>query len=225
MRRNVAEIAASAALMLSLSGCDMLDMYDQPRYDTYAPSTLWPDGGAARLPVAGTEIAARGGFAASSSGRVGYRAAQLWDRDEYAQSNPYPVSAALLARGRQRFDIYCATCHGPLGDGDGYIVRRGFPAPPSFHLPRLRNAPDRYLFDVMTNGYGLMYSYADRVSPADRWAIVSYIRALQLSQHAPAEMLSAADLSQLTHTPAIQAAPPPGAGSNAAPGGSLGAQQ
>lgn len=227
--RGSLPLALPLALVLALllTGCEkgMHDMYDQPRYDTYAPSKLWPDGGAARLPVAGTVIAARGGFAASSSGRVGYRIAQLWDRDEYAPANPYPVSAALLARGRQRFDIYCATCHGPLGDGDGYIVRRGFPAPPSYHLPRLRNAPDRYLFDVMTNGYGLMYSYADRITPADRWAIVSYIRALQLSQHAPAGMLSAADLSQLAHVSPNQTAPPPGAGSDATPGGSLGAQQ
>jgi mono/diheme cytochrome c family protein len=192
----VATLAAAAAL---LSGCEkgMHDMYQQPRYDPLAPSSLWSDGGSARLPVRGTEIAARGGFAGSSSGRQGYDLAQRWDRDEYATTNPYPLSAALLARGQDRFRIYCAPCHGPVGDGDGYIVRRGFPAPPSYHIDRLRNAPDRYFVDVITNGYGLMYSYADRVSPADRWAIVAYIRALQLSQHAPAAALSAADLAHL----------------------------
>src|SRR6185312_14393767 len=137
------------------------------------------------------------GFAGSSSGRIGYQAAQRRDRDEYAQANPYPVTASLLARGRQRFDIYCAPCHGALGDGDGYIVRRGFPSPPSYHIARLRNAPDRYFVDVMTNGYGLMYSYADRVSPADRWAIVAYIRALQASQHAAVAALSPAEKANL----------------------------
>ncbi|HEX4025757.1 MAG TPA: cytochrome c [Steroidobacteraceae bacterium] len=190
-------LAALAAVLLS--GCEkgMHDMYHQPRYDPLAPSPLWSDGGAARLPVPGTQIAARGGFAVSSSGRAGYDLAQRWNRDEYAMANPYPLTAALLARGRERFQIYCAPCHGPIGDGDGYIVRRGFPAPPSYHIDRLRTASDRYLFDVITNGYGLMYSYADRVAPADRWAIVAYIRALQLSQHAPAAQLSAADRAQL----------------------------
>lgn len=187
------------AVLLTLSGCEkgMHDMYHQPRYDPLDESTFWEDGGAARLPVPGTEISARGGFAASSSGRSGYQLASRWDRDEYATSNPYPLSPALLERGRDRFQIYCALCHGVLGDGDGYIVRRGFPAPPSYHIDRLRQAPDSHFFDVITHGYGLMYPYADRVSPADRWAIVAYIRALQLSQHAPATLLSAADRARL----------------------------
>ncbi|MGH8257706.1 MAG: c-type cytochrome [Steroidobacteraceae bacterium] len=197
-RVALAALAVVAAAAL-LSGCEkgMQDMYQQPRYNPLAPSRLWADGGSARLPVSGTQIAARGGFAGSSSGREGYDLAQRWDRDEYATVNPYPLTAALLARGQQRFQIYCAPCHGPAGDGNGYIVQRGFPAPPSYHIDRLRNAPDRYFVDVITNGYGLMYSYADRVPPADRWAIVAYIRALQLSQHAPAAVLSAADRAQL----------------------------
>ncbi len=197
-----------------LGGCEkgMHDMYDQPRYDTLARGDFFDDHGAARLPVPGTEISARGGFAVSSSGRAGYDIAQQWDRDRYATRSPYPLTAALLQRGQQRFNIYCAPCHGPLGDGDGYIVRRGFPAPPSYHIPRLRNAPDRYFVDVMTNGYGLMYSYADRVSPSDRWAIVAYIRALQLSQHAPAGLLTDADRAHLSAVrsvvPARAGAPP-----------------
>jgi mono/diheme cytochrome c family protein len=93
----------------------------------------------------------------------------------------------LLARGQQRFDIYCAPCHSRAGDGDGMIARRGFPHPPSYHQPRLREAPDRHFYDVMTNGYGIMRSYADRVPPEDRWAIVAYVRALQLSQNPRAE--------------------------------------
>jgi len=102
---------------------------------------------------------------------------------------PYPVTRAILERGRERFTIYCQPCHSPVGDGDGLIVRRGFPAPPSFHIERLRKAPDRHFFEVITGGYGVMYPYADRVSPEDRWAIVAYIRALQLSQGAKAAEL------------------------------------
>lgn len=99
------------------------------------------------------------------------------------------VTSALLKRGQERFHIYCAPCHSELGDGDGMIVQRGFPPPPSFHEQRLRDAPVQHFYDVITNGYGVMYSYAARAQPADRWAIAAYIRALQLSQNA-----SAADL-------------------------------
>jgi mono/diheme cytochrome c family protein len=94
------------------------------------------------------------------------------------------MSAALLARGRERFDIYCAPCHSRTGDGDGMIVQRGMPRPPSFHSQRLREVPDRHFLQVITLGYGAMYAYADRVPPADRWAITAYIRALQLSRDA-----------------------------------------
>jgi mono/diheme cytochrome c family protein len=104
--------------------------------------------------------------------------------NELAATLPMPVTHTMLERGRERFDIYCAVCHGPAGDGNGIIVQRGFPQPPSFHEQRLRDAPVGHFFDVMTNGYGVMYSYASRVTPEDRWAIAAYIRALQLSQHA-----------------------------------------
>lgn len=100
---------------------------------------------------------------------------------------PVPVpalTAALLARGRERFDIYCAPCHGRSGDGRGMIVERGFPAPPSYHTDRLRAAPAQHFYDVMTNGYGAMFPYAERVMPRDRWAIAAYIRALQASGNA-----------------------------------------
>lgn len=93
-----------------------------------------------------------------------------------------PMSAALLARGRERFEIDCAPCHARTGEGDGMIVQRGFPRPPSYFEQRLVEAPDRHFLDVMTEGYGAMYAYADRVAPADRWAILAYIRALQLSR-------------------------------------------
>jgi cytochrome c553 len=104
--------------------------------------------------------------------------------DRLITTIPMPVTRELLARGRERFDIYCAVCHGRTGAGDGMIVQRGFPRPPSFHEQRLREAPAGHFFDVMTLGYGVMYPYATRVEPQDRWAIVAYIRALQLSQHA-----------------------------------------
>jgi mono/diheme cytochrome c family protein len=98
--------------------------------------------------------------------------------------SPPALTMTLLQRGQQRFDINCAPCHGRLGDGDGMIVRRGFPRPPSYDSDRLRNAPNQHFYDVITHGYGIMYAYADRVQPADRWAIAAYIRALQASANA-----------------------------------------
>jgi mono/diheme cytochrome c family protein len=92
------------------------------------------------------------------------------------------ITPALLARGRERFEVFCAPCHGFGGAGDGMIVQRGFPHPPDYNAARLRSAPARHFYDVITNGYGVMYSYATRVPPPDRWAIAAYIRALQLSR-------------------------------------------
>ncbi|SMF23387.1 Cytochrome C oxidase, cbb3-type, subunit III [Azospirillum oryzae] len=109
-------------------------------------------------------------------------------REDRSQPPP-PLTPALLARGKERYEIYCTPCHGYLGDGDGMIVRRGFPHPPSFHSEVLRNAPTRHFYDVATNGWGAMYSYADRVAPDDRWAIAAYIRALQTSQNTAAAEL------------------------------------
>ena len=106
---------------------------------------------------------------------------------------PGPVTRGRLARGRERFNIYCAACHGEDGYGQGIVVRRGFPAPPSYHDDRLRQAPDGHLFDVMTRGYGAMLPFADRLTPDDRWAVVAYIRALQRSQHVALRDLLPAD--------------------------------
>ena len=151
-------------LMVFLAGCEKIarNMYDQPRYKPFAASTLFPDGSSARPPVPGT-------------------------LSIDAPPRRPPRTLALLEHGRERYDIYCAPCHSPVGDGDGFVARRGFPRPPSYHIERLREASDQHLYDVITRGYGVMYSYADRVAPQDRWAIVEYIRALQLSQHARAE--------------------------------------
>ena len=102
----------------------------------------------------------------------------------YVTQLPMQLTPKLLARGHERFDAICAECHGRTGDGNGMVVQRGFPVPPSYHLDRMRNAPLGHFFDVITNGYGAMFSYAAQVEPQDRWAIAAYIRALQLSQHA-----------------------------------------
>jgi mono/diheme cytochrome c family protein len=96
---------------------------------------------------------------------------------------PVPVTEDQLDRGRDRFNIYCSVCHGPTGEGDGMIVQRGFPQPPSFHEQRLRDAPEGHFFYVISHGYGVMYPYGDRLTPADRWAVIAYIRALQLSRN------------------------------------------
>jgi mono/diheme cytochrome c family protein len=119
-------------------------------------------------------------------------------RDDAPEPPPPPVTLALLERGQQRFDIYCAVCHGPSGYGDGMVVQRGFPAPPSYHIDRLRKAPIQHFYDVITNGYGVMYAYAQRVAPEDRWAIVAYIRALQAAEDVRAGTDAAATVLHLT---------------------------
>ena len=155
-------------IALLLAGCD--DMRHQPRYDSYEASTLFADGKSLQAPPEGTVARDAGGAQA-------------------ALANRPLLTAALLARGRERFGIYCTPCHDASGSGEGTVPARGFPQPPSFHIDRLRAAPSRYFVEVITDGHGVMYSYANRVSPADRWAIAAYIRALQLSQDAtPADL-------------------------------------
>ncbi|HJV59863.1 MAG TPA: cytochrome c [Albitalea sp.] len=199
----------AASLCMALAGCEreMHDMYAQPRYDPNEASPLFADGRATRAPPAGSVAAAMGELAATSSGRHGREPLAARDAAE-AASAPVAMTAALLQRGRERYTIYCVPCHSPLGDGDGPITRRGFPHPPSYHEQRLREAPDRQFFDVITQGHGIMVSYADRVTPEDRWAIVAYIRALQLSQNAP---LAALPPSVRDGLPASAATPASGA--------------
>jgi mono/diheme cytochrome c family protein len=188
----------ACVLPLALAGCEraMHGMYDQPRYDTGEASPLFPDGRADRPPPAGSVPMAAGTLAFSSSGRKGTDTVGQWEAASTSTAPP-PVTLALLRRGQERYGIYCLPCHSPVGDGDGPVVRRGFPRPPSYHEERLRAAPDRHFFDVITHGHGIMHSYADRVPPADRWAIVAYIRALQLSQHAEAAQLPPAIRAKL----------------------------
>ena len=179
---------AIMVLALLAAGCERAkqDMYDQPRYRTFAASPMFADGSSARVAPAEAVPFARGPFADSTAGRTGRAVVEGDLAAERAQEMPYPVTMALLKRGQERYTIYCVPCHSVAGDGDGMVVRRGFPAPPTYHSERLRNAPDRHIYDVISQGYGIMYPYADRIEPADRWAVVAYIRALQLSQHAPA---------------------------------------
>jgi mono/diheme cytochrome c family protein len=184
---------------LLLGGCEKAaqNMYDQPRYKPLAPSALFADGASARTPPPATVAFSIGPFAGPSSGRVGTDAAAARSAALSASSQPYPLDMALLERGRNRYTIYCAPCHSPVGDGDGMVPRRGFPSPPTYHSARLRAAPDRHFFDVISDGYGAMYPLADRIEPEDRWAIVAYIRALQLSQYARAQELPSDTLSTL----------------------------
>jgi mono/diheme cytochrome c family protein len=179
-------IAALLVIAASLAGCErvMRDMYEQPKQLPATASPLFADGLASRPPPPGSVAHAEGDLAATSSGREGEEAVHD-EIDAGTVGVPARPSRALLVRGQERYDIFCQPCHSAVGDGDGPVVRRGFPVPPSYHQPRLVAAPDRHFYDVISHGYGVMFSYADRIAPADRWAIVAYVRALQLSQRAP----------------------------------------
>ncbi len=155
-------VALILLLGLGAGGCDQF-MDVQPKYQEYEPAPLFRNGRVLQEPVAGT--VARGDL-------------------EQVQAERPALTPSLLARGRQQFDIFCSPCHDRLGTGNGMVVQRGMPRPPSYHIDRLRTADDQHFYDVITHGYGAMYSFASRVAPADRWAIVAYIRALQLSQNA-----------------------------------------
>ena len=151
------------------------DMHDQPKYKALRSSTFFADGRASRPVVDGT--VARGHLEldpARTTGKVGAT---------YAP-NPLPRSAATFERGRERYDIYCAPCHDRVGTGNGMIVERGFKQPPTFHQDRLRTVADGYLFETMTEGFGVMPSYAAQIPIDDRWAIAAWVRVLQRSQYA-----------------------------------------
>jgi mono/diheme cytochrome c family protein len=175
--------AGLAAVTLSLS-CRQ-DMQDQPKYKDLRGSAFFADGRSARPLVEDT--VARGFLYADqkfATGRSG---------NEFVKELPVPLTKQLLERGRERFNIYCTPCHGMTGDGLGMVVQRGYRQPPSFHIDRLREAPVGYFFDVMTRGFGAMPDYAAQITPADRWAIAAYERALQLSQRATIQDVPAAD--------------------------------
>lgn len=178
-----------------------MDMQDQPRYEAYEKTDFYADGWASRPAPEGT--VARGalrenvelytgrrraaGGGASQAGQAGQAAPQ---QAPLVDTIPVPVNEQMLARGQDRFNAYCSVCHGMTGKGDGMVVRRGFRAPPPLTNERLLEAPVGHFFDVITNGFGAMPDYAAQISAEDRWAIVAYIRALQLSQRAPVADLS-----------------------------------
>jgi mono/diheme cytochrome c family protein len=193
------------------------DMQDQPRYRAYKRSDFFADNRASRDIVAGT--VPRGQLRENKAfytGKIDNPDPNVQvqtttdasgntlvtsfpnDIDEF----PIPVTKDLVDRGQDRFNIYCIVCHGPTGNGDGMIVRRGFPKPPTYHDDRLRNAPVGHFFDVMTNGWGRMNSYAAQISPADRWAIVAYIRALQLAQNPDETLPMSTESNATAHPPA-----------------------
>ena len=167
-------------------------MHDQPRYEPLEASSFFQDGRSARPLVAGT--VARGELHEDEQFYTGKAGGTL------VSTFPFPVTREVLERGQERYNIFCSPCHARVGNGQGIIVQRGFRQPSSFHIDRLREAPVGYFFEVITNGFGSMYDYADRIPPPDRWAIIAYIRALQLSQHATLEDVPLEKRQQLMGT-------------------------
>ncbi|MFN0140574.1 MAG: c-type cytochrome [Pyrinomonadaceae bacterium] len=187
-----------AAICLLLTGCGVrLDMHDQPRHKAYKKSDFFADKRGSRDQLDGT--VARGqlrdnkGFYTGKIDNPNLNAQVETTTDASGNTLvssfpndidefPFAVTKELVDRGEDRYNIYCIVCHGPVGNGDGMIVRRGFPQPPTYHDDRLRNAPVGHFYDVITNGWGKMNGYSYQIQPADRWAIVAYIRALQVGQ-------------------------------------------
>jgi hypothetical protein len=170
----IARLLVAAAAVV-LPGCRQ-DMHDQPRYEPFEANSFFADQRSERPQVAGT--VARGQLREDEHLYTGMI------NGEPVETFPFPVTREVILRGRQRFEIFCTPCHGRLGNGEGMVAQRGFRHPPTYHSEQLRQAPLGHFFDVITNGFGAMYSFNDRIPPEDRWAIVAYIRTLQLSQAA-----------------------------------------
>lgn len=193
-RERTLSLALAVAALVTLGACRQ-DMHDQPRVEPLGESDFFADGSGAR-PIPAHTVA-RGGLKEDRALHTG----QNVDGSLVSES-PLPVTRELLLHGRQRFEIYCAPCHGRTGDGDGMVVRRGYKQPSSFHVDRLRMAPIGYYYYVMTNGFGVMPSYAAQIPVEDRWAIIAYLRTLQLSRHMPASALAPEDRQRLDAPPA-----------------------
>jgi mono/diheme cytochrome c family protein len=190
--RRAAVVFAAAVLV---AGCRQ-DMHDTPRYEPYEASTFFADGRASRVPPIGT--VARGELRADEhlyTGRVD---------GEFVETFPFAVSHGDLERGRQRYTVFCAPCHGQIGDGNGMVVQRGLRQAATYHQERLREEKIGYFYDVITNGFGAMQGYAEQVPVRDRWLIAAYIRALQYSQHAPVDAVPSGDRPRLNQTPEEQ---------------------
>lgn len=190
--RRTAPLVATLVCLLISAGCRQ-QMADQPSYRPLAASDFFEDGRASRPVVEGT--VARGLLKDDEALYTGKSGA------EFVTAFPYQITRTVLARGHERYDIFCAPCHDRLGNGLGMVVRRGYPQPPSFHIDRLREAKPGYLFDVITRGFGRMPDYAAQIPPRDRWAIVAYLRALQLSQRASATDVPPPDRVRLEAEP------------------------
>ena len=186
--RRLAVAAAAVAALAGAAACRS-DMHDGPRYKPLQESDIYGDKRSSRALIDGT--VARGFLREDDVFYTGMQAGAPVERI------PMPLTEAVVQRGRERYNIYCSPCHGIAGDGDGMIVKRGYTRPTSYHDPRLRNERAGYFYDVMTRGFGQMPDYAAQVSPRDRWAIVAYIRALQLSQHASVGDLNADEKGRL----------------------------
>ena len=188
-RERLALVSAMLSLLIA-AGCRQ-DMHDQPKFIPLRPSDFFADGRSARPLPEGT--VARGHL----NEDVAFYTGKGPDGKDL-NAFPMPVTKDLILRGQQRFNIYCTPCHSRLGDGNGMVVQRGYRHPPSYHIDRLRQAPPGHFFDVITNGFGAMPDYSAQIPPADRWAIVSYIRALQYRQQASINDVPAGARGQLT---------------------------
>jgi cytochrome c553 len=196
--RSLVRVLAAAsigAVAILLFGC-RLDMHVQPKYLPYEPTDFFGDGRSERQPVPGT--VARGQLRLDELMFTGRENGVVVDKF------PFPITKADLDRGRERYNVYCTPCHDYTGTGRGMIVQRGFPQPPSYHIQRLRDAPAGHFYEVITNGFGAMYSYAARVEPADRWRIAAYIRVLQLSRNATIQDVPQSVRQNLSQLPAEQ---------------------
>lgn len=217
--RRILGAGALCGLML-VGGCSRdgkfapVDMWNRSRLKPYEPVGFFADGSSSRPLVEGT--VARGQLRTDEAFYQGTingayvtqipRELTRAELDSGKTFAPQPVTRAMLERGRERYTVNCQPCHGLNGYGDGMIVKRGFSPPPSYHIARLRNAPVGHFYDVISNGYGAMYSYASRVEPQDRWAIAAYIRALQRSQHPQAGDIPQAELNTLPTTEQVEKA-------------------
>ena len=166
------------------------DMHDQPKYIPLRPSEFFTDGRSERPLVPGT--VARGHLDDDAAFYTG-----KGPDGKPLNTFPFPVTKEVIERGHDRFNVYCTPCHGRLGNGEGMIVQRGFRKPPSYHIDRLRQVPNGYIFGVISEGFGAMQDYAAQIPPRDRWAIVAYVRALQLSQNATPNDVPAGERAQL----------------------------
>lgn len=195
--RRAVCLAGLLTMVVAGAACRQ-DMHDAPRYDPLEASDMFSDGASARPLVEGT--VARGHLSDDTLLTSGKIDGQL------ANQFPFAITRADLDRGEERFNIYCSPCHGRTGEGNGMVVQRGYRQPPSYHIERLRQAPAGHFFDVMTNGFGVMPDYKAQVPVDDRWRIVAYIRALQLSHQGTTADVPAAALAALEH-PETAAAP------------------